>query len=154
METKYIIIPFDVQRAKRISNGEEEGKIVTRDGNDVRILCFDALGEYSIIALIKTADDEEDVETYNDDGFCYDDGESDDDLFIEIPIPAKINLRALKPFDKVLVRDEDDDYWRIDFFSHEDVEFNYRFICMKDKWRQCIPYEGNEHLLGTSNDPE
>lgn len=149
-----ITIPFDVERAKRISNGEEEGKIVTRYGNDVRILCFDALGKYSIVALIKTADDEEDVETYNDDGFCYDDSESDYDLFIEIPIPSKINQGALKPFDKVLVRDYYGSKWRANFFSHMTGVESLPFSCGGFEWRYCIPYEGNEHLLGTTEDWE
>lgn len=56
----------------------------------------------------------------------------------------------LKPFDKVLVRDSDHLKWECDILSHlgdkEDV-----FVCIGDWWRQCIPYEGNEHLLGTTN---
>ena len=26
------------------------------------------------------------------------------------------------------------------------------FICYKDNWNMCIPYEGNEHLHNTTND--
>lgn len=37
METK-IIIPFDVELAKKITNGEVDGKVVTRDGQSVRIV--------------------------------------------------------------------------------------------------------------------
>ena len=60
-----------------------------------------------------------------------------------------------KPFDKVLVRDDDGDHWRIDLFAREEVEFTYRFICMVDKWKQCLPYnDQTAHFLGTSNDPE
>lgn len=153
MEICSAIFPFSIEKAKRITEGKDEGKIVTRDGNDVRILCFDALGENSIVALIKTADDNEDVETYKDDGSCFED-ESEYDLLIEIPIPAKINQGALKPFDKVLVRDEDEDKWRADFFSHIDESRDLPYVCMSNVWGQCIPYEGNEHLLGTTNDPE
>ena len=59
METKYITIPFDVQRAKRITNGEEDGKIVTRDGKEVRIICFDVKdNKYPIIGLVKEGDKE------------------------------------------------------------------------------------------------
>lgn len=42
METKYTTVPFDIERAKRITNGEEPGKIITRDKRDVRIVCWDA----------------------------------------------------------------------------------------------------------------
>lgn len=55
----------------------------------------------------------------------------------------------LKPFDKVLVRNNDDDEWVCDIFSHiDELDFYY---CVGTRWEQCIPYEGNEHLLGTTN---
>lgn len=155
MEKYSAIFPFDLEKAKRITEGKDEGKIVTRNGKDVRILCFDALGDCNIVALVKTNDDKEEVEIYRDNGYCYEyEYESDDDLFIEIPIPAKINLRALKPFDKVLVRDEDEDKWRADFFSHIDESRDLPYVCMSNVWGQCIPYEGNERLLRTTNNPE
>lgn len=55
----------------------------------------------------------------------------------------------LKPFDKVLVRDEEDDEWVCDIFSHID-ELHELYYCVGTIWKQCIAYEGNEHLLGTS----
>lgn len=54
----------------------------------------------------------------------------------------------LKPFDKVLVRNNDDDEWVCDIFSHID-EYDF-YYCVGTRWEQCIPYEGNEHLLGTT----
>lgn len=57
-----------------------------------------------------------------------------------------------KPFDKVLVRDGDDNEWVCDFFSHIDERDLY--YCIGSWWVQCIPYEGNEYLLGTTNKPE
>ncbi len=56
----------------------------------------------------------------------------------------------LKPFDKVLVRDRDDRKWGCDFFCHLGDKEGV-FVCISSWWRQCIPYEGNEHLLGTTN---
>ena len=153
MEICSAIFPFSIEKAKRITEGKDEGKIVTRDGHDVRILCFDALGENSIVALIKTADDNEDVETYKDDGSCFED-ECEYDLLIEIPIPAKINQGALKPFDKVLVRDYYGSMWRATLFSHLTGNESFPYSCGGLEWKYCIPYEGNEHLLGTFNDPE
>ena len=58
----------------------------------------------------------------------------------------------LKPFDKVLVRDEDDDEWVCDIFSH--IDENDLYYCVGTIWKQCIAYNGNEHLLGTTNKPE
>lgn len=57
-----------------------------------------------------------------------------------------------KPFDKVLVRDLDTHEWVCNFFSHIDEEGYY--VCVGSWWLQCIPYEGNEHLLGTTNKTE
>lgn len=57
-----------------------------------------------------------------------------------------------KPFDKVLVRDYNDNEWNCDFFSNMNEHGYYN--CINSWWRQCIPYDGNEHLLGTANDPE
>ena len=56
----------------------------------------------------------------------------------------------LKPFDNVLVRDRDDRKWGCDFFCHLGDKEGV-FVCISSWWRQCIPYEGNEHLLGTTN---
>lgn len=56
-----------------------------------------------------------------------------------------------KPFDKVLVRDDDGQEWKINFFSHYKKDVCYKYYCLKSCYNQCIPYEGNEHLLGTTD---
>lgn len=58
------------------------------------------------------------------------------------------NKHQFKPFDKVLVRDIDENEWECSLFSHIDEEGYY--VCVGSWWMQCIPYEGNEHLLGTT----
>lgn len=58
-----------------------------------------------------------------------------------------------KPFEKVLVRDSYDDMWRASFFSHI-KEDDGRYVTTCFTWKFCIPYEGNEHLLGTTKDVE
>ncbi len=59
-----------------------------------------------------------------------------------------------KPFDRVLVRDDCDEKWSIDFFEgmNKDKDEPYTYRCLNSLWYQCIPYEGNEHLLGTKED--
>lgn len=58
MEQKFITVPFDVLKAKAIQNGELEGKIVTRDGRNVRILCFNRRSITPIVALIENGDND------------------------------------------------------------------------------------------------
>lgn len=58
----------------------------------------------------------------------------------------------MKPFDKVLVRDSKSGEWRANLFSHKNV--NEPYYCIYASWNYCIPYKGNEHLLGTTNDVE
>ena len=56
-----------------------------------------------------------------------------------------------KPFDRVLVRDCDDEAWTAHLYSHLDENLSYIYQTVGDGgYHQCIPYEGNEHLLGTT----
>lgn len=59
----------------------------------------------------------------------------------------------LKPFDKVLVKKEWDDKWKINLFSHIGDSLSI-YHCLDDCYNYCIPYKGNEHLVGTTNKPE
>lgn len=67
-------------------------------------------------------------------------------------VPDQKPKYQFKPFDKVLVRDSDIERWICNFFGFIDEDGDY--ICVNAPWKQCIPYEGNEHLLGTTNAPE
>lgn len=66
-----------------------------------------------------------------------------------------VNLKEyqFKPFDKVLVRDDYEDEWRASFFSHIREGLS-RYVTTGLVWKFCIPYEGNEYLLGTTNNVE
>ena len=60
-----------------------------------------------------------------------------------------------EPFQKVLVRDSCDDKWKADYFSHYDEDNGFfPYYCVGNYYKVCIAYEGNEHLLGTNNNPE
>ncbi len=65
-------------------------------------------------------------------------------------IPNKFDINTLKPFDQVLVRDFDNTPWEIEFFSR--LLDGKHFKCFELSYVQCIPYEGNEHLLGKKDD--
>ena len=58
-----------------------------------------------------------------------------------------------KPFEKVLVRDSYEDEWRASFFSN--IREGYaKYVTTGLVWKFCIPYKGNEHLLGPTNNVE
>ena len=62
-----------------------------------------------------------------------------------------------KPYQQVLVRNHKEDVWVCAFFSHynENSEIYGKYICAGGEgWNCCIPYEGNERLVGTSESPE
>jgi hypothetical protein len=85
MNINYIRISFDIEIAKKIINGKIKGKIITREGQDVRILCFDAKGDNPIVALVKKANNTEEVVTYPEDGCIFKQGVSTLDLKLEVP---------------------------------------------------------------------
>lgn len=67
-------------------------------------------------------------------------------------VSSKFDINTLKPFDKVLVRSHNSDIWECDFFSLYNPKCSNRFHCIGAWYNICIPYIGNEHLRGTTND--
>lgn len=72
---------------------------------------------------------------------------------LEKLVPDKFDINTLVPFEsKVLVRSAKTGIWRPAIWgcyaSASDCYNVLGGIC----WLYCIPYEGNEHLLGTTND--
>lgn len=68
----------------------------------------------------------------------------------------KWNPETLQPFDKVLVRDADTDYWDGDCYIHTDKETgsDYPYYCLVDNYKICIPFnDETKHLLGTNQAP-
>lgn len=72
--------------------------------------------------------------------------------------PETLQVEPVKPecpfkaFDKVLVRNNDQHIWKAALFSHYNTsrdDHNY-VIIPSFAYNWCIPYEGNEHLLGTT----
>ena len=68
---------------------------------------------------------------------------------LKIEMKSKVEI---KPFDKVLVRNDKEDQWSANIFSYQVRDM---YHCLgEDYWRYCIPYIGNESLLGTTKDVE
>lgn len=219
METK--IIPFDLETAKKIQAGEAAGRITTKDGKDVRIICTDKAStdddnRTQIVCLIRLGARElvsiHDPNT----GKCWaiEDGNAQH-LVLEVPdikqqfkFGDKVRVRPndthshfvkqydnsigkivgthheyfvvivtgafqdqftadelelveetakheFKTFDRVLVRDENNANWEPVLYGYYDKENDPYFHICSDGcgWKQCIPYEGNEHLAGTTDKP-
>lgn len=247
METKYVRVPFDIEMAKKITNGKVEGKVVTRDDGNARIICWDAEGDQPIIALIKYHDKEyphsfclngllqdgdclngdlmleiPEYMTFKDGDILYartnkfwyvfiymnngkdktytcaaldekgmlwieNDRVTDNDDILELRFAteeekqtlidalksskepkAKECLRMLgaevkpecefKPKDWVLIRDNSEDMWCLDIYSHkvwDKDEKCYHYYCVGGWSYQCIPYnDQTKHLLGTNDNWE
>lgn len=72
--------------------------------------------------------------------------------------PDKFDLSTLKPYkSEVLHRNTLEGYWKPAFWGayipENSVEYgSYKFLTTYGFARYCIPYEGNEHLIGTTDD--
>lgn len=174
MKTK--TIPFDLETAKKIQAGEIKGKILNNLKDEVRIVCFDREDAVApIIALFKV-DGGEGVMYVRNDGHAVN---CRDILTLEVHYTDVVeevytgNICFLKhtestepkfkPFDKVLVRNPQDytntigNVWTPALFQiklKDDSYFNREnYLASGIIWSECIPYEGNEHLVGTTVNP-
>jgi hypothetical protein len=243
---KTVTAPFDLEMARRIQNGEVEGKIVDKREIEYEIAKWDAMGDYPLIGVyFDEKYNTSYARSFTTQGIYNIKKESDSNLQLELPwyltckegqyvtietkeytyvfiykfylegttnpvhyhvffnttdkdlhfnsycddefgvkairpsTPSEIELmhellrekgkrwnpetkrvedvkkepeHEFKPFDHVLVRDDDEQHWICDFFSN--VEEDRTFCCVGGTWHQCIPYEGNEHLVGKQATPE
>ena len=155
MKTK--TIPFDLELAKKIQEGEIQGKIMYND-SEVEILGFDMYvagdaylcaktkgnsGEYRTRLFDKQGKDAEDKY-----GALY-------NLYLEVPDDEP----QYKPYDRVLVNVAG--FWRAAHFSHIDSNEEGKMFAVTTSGdyyeledNKIVPYEGNEHLVGTKNKPK
>lgn len=77
---------------------------------------------------------------------------------ISIPLYVAVKVQEtpeFQPFQKVLVKDCEEGIfgvWHCDLFSH--ISKEGRYFTISGEWENCIPFEGNEHLIGTEDDPK
>ena len=149
MKTK--IIPFDLETAKKIQAGEIAGVIKMRTGNPVRLLCVDLKNTQCIVAAVTREDGSEYVNVFGVSGnFIMGGAFSHHDLVLEVPD----NEPQFKPFDRVLVRDDNSGEWCLALYAYYRESTKLHRMVGGARWEQCIPYEGNEHLLGTTEKPK
>ena len=60
----------------------------------------------------------------------------------------KFIKQEFKPFDRVLVKDDFNDPWKTDILFELCRSNHYYYRCATGYYRLCIPYKGNEYLLG------
>lgn len=123
----------------------------TEFNTTVNLYCDGNTGEEEICStiLFRKADEEERKQFFKK---------------VETILKGKYNLETLqvepvkvecpfKPFDKVLVRNKDGQVWCANYFSHykKNSDTNYPYVCIDKRYNYCIPYEGNERLLGTTD---
>ena len=70
------------------------------------------------------------------------------------PVKVVEHKCPFEPFQEVLVRDSDASIWKAAHFSHYDGEDKYPYITTVNAYKQCVPYDCNEYLLGTDKSPE
>ena len=116
MKNTYKRVPFNVELAKKIQSGEVEGRIITKDGESVRIVCFDMDNEIlKLVGIVRceSTHQEEYSVTYTSKGFRYDNINSvkNPDLLIELPeeAPKQLTLNDCYVGDKVWVKHKDND---------------------------------------------
>lgn len=149
MKTK--IVPFDLETAKKIQAGEIEGAIKTQDGYSVRLLCTDIKNSQCIAAAMSFSDGSEIVFNCDPAGnFNQDCSRSNHDLVLEVPDVEP----EFQPFDRVLVRDDNSGEWCLALYAYYRESTKLHRMVGGARWKQCIPYEGNEHLLGTTDKPK
>ena len=149
MKTK--IIPFDLETAKKIQAGEIAGTIKTRSGLSVKMLRTNMKAAQCVAAMVKLDNDSEFLGSFYASGkFYWGSEHSDFDLVLEVPD----NEPQFKPFDKVLVRNGMNCIWQPSIFSYQLGDCCYTVSSYPYEKENIIPYEGNEHLVGTTNKPK
>ena len=68
-------------------------------------------------------------------------------------VPNKFDITTLIPFEsRVLVRDYSYSVWRVSLWGCLiNNEYGFKYDTIRGAYKQCIPYENNEHLLGKTD---
>lgn len=158
-QTRFKKVFFDIELAKKITKKEVKGRIVTRDGRQARIICFDKEGDYPIVALVKKSCGVENTYTYNKEGREFDNGMSLSDLFLEVPTYYKdySNFVPCK-WQPCLVRTNQTERWSVRVCAgvntYNDVVF-YRFGGGTCTWKHVLPLSKvTERLIDTTKSYE
>lgn len=158
-QTRFKKVPFDIELAKKITKREIKGRIVTLDGREVRIVCWDKkpIEEYPIVVLATNDCGSEMLYTCTEEGLviscpnyknCY-------NLILEIPtyhkdysnfIPQKNQLclvrdKAPSKWDVAVCAGKDKNTGKIVFYNEHGGTYT---------WEQILPLSKvTKGLIGT-----
>lgn len=156
-------VPFDLELAKKITNKEVKGRIVTEDKLPVRIVCFDLkYGGSKILAVLVDCGDYEIGIRCDLDGTCRDDRKEDKfNLHLEVPTYYRDYSNFIpQKWQPCLVRDTASDLWRVEVCR--DTDFYGVPIFYSANNSDCYCYWGyflplskvTERLVGTKKSYE
>ena len=134
-------IPFDLEKAKRITEGKMKGRVVSESGRNVRIICFDMkLTKGTYLAVLRDMGYTEFGLTYDTSGVQID---KKDRLYLDIPTYYKdyTNFEPQK-WQPCLVRDGDKDVWWIQVCAMKDPNGDVLFYTSDgslEKWKNFLP---------------
>lgn len=155
--TGFKIVPFDIELAKKITNKDSKGMIVTRDGRQVRIVCFDRKEkEWPIVALVQITEKYDSVIICKSNGAC---SKKNYDLLIEVPIYYRDYSNFVpSKWQPCLVRFGEGNLWWMRVCAGRDSDGNLLFYndnYVACAWDQCLPLtQETEGLIGTTDNYE
>lgn len=163
-QTRFKKVPFDLELAKKITNKEIKGRIISQAGHQARIICFDKDGgqsDYPIVALIQIEPTDERMYTFSKEGAYSIGNEFCRDLMIEVPTYYRdySNFKPCK-WQPCLVRDTASDLWRVEVCRDTDSYGVPIFYSANNSncycyWGYFIPLSKvTERLVGTKKSYE
>lgn len=159
-QTRFKKVPFNLELAKKITNKEIKGRIVTDDGLTARIICFDLkYGGSKILAVLVDCGEHEIGIRCNLDGTCRDFRKDKFNLHIEVPAYYRDYSHFVPPkWQPCLVRENEDEIWLLQVSKGKRCGDGVLFYCpdgSTNVWRHCLPLsKATIHLLGTTKSYE
>lgn len=157
-QTRFKKVPFNLELAKKITNKEMKGRIVTEDGLTARIVCFDLKygGSKTLAVLVDCGDYEIGVRC-DLDGTCRESRKGYKfNLHIEVPTYYKdySNFKPCK-WQQCLVRDSEDECWIVLVCAGKNTDGDAVFYnagdgCNAYTWEYVLPLSKiTERLIDT-----
>lgn len=158
--TRFKKVPFDIELAKKITNKEVKGRIVTENGLTARIVCFDFkhFGRINSLVVLVDCGDQELALAYNDEGKEKD---NRDKYYLHLEVPTyHKNYSNFKPckWQSCLVRDYDNECWKVRACAGNNRVGDFLFYDNNGgayTWKHYLPLsEVTRKLIGTNKSYE